>query len=242
MFAINRKAAYPCPKDEAERIITLGEKLLEKSTDPMQRLHAVQCLCYTYGNIDKEKALYYADMCGTFHITREELRSTILDGEEGVEACQDYLMDLVHTVAMTAASMVSKLNYSHEKVIEAYTFSIDILKLLYSDGNFGFYNYDLSYYYFCIAVEYAEMKDRENTVKALEDSCFYAVSDSKLTDRDYTALLVDRMKYRRADISKNYKGNTCNLRLDAIKRDVFDFVREAEGFKRVENELERYAQ
>ena len=242
MFAINRKAAYPCPKEEAGRIITLGEKLLEKSTDSMQRTRAVQCLCYTYHGIDKEKALYYADMCGTFHITREELRSTILDGEEGVKACQNYLMDLVHSAAMTAVSMVSKLNYSHEKVIEAYTFSIDILKLLYSDGNFGFYNYDLSYYYFCIAAEYAEMKDRENTVKALEESCFYAVSDSKLTDRDYTALLVDRLKYRRADTSKNYKGNTCNLRLEVLKRDVFDFVREEERFKSVIEELERYAE
>lgn len=48
--------------------------------------------------------------------------------------------------------------------------------------------------------------------------------------------------YNRVDISKNYKGNTCNLRLEALKRDIFDFVREDEGFKRVENELERYAQ
>lgn len=242
MFAINRKAVYPCPQDEAKRIIALGENLLEKSTDSKQRVRAVQCLCYTYGSIDKEKALYYADMCGTFHITREELRSTILDGEEGVESCQNYLMDLVHTVAMTAVSMVSKLNYSHEKIIEAYTFSINILKLLYSDGNFGFYNYDLSYYYFCIAAEYAEMKDKKNTLKSLKESCFYAVNNAVLTDRDYTALLVDRMKYRRADTSKNYKGNSCNLRLEALTRDIFDFVREDETFKRVMEALERCAE
>ena len=42
--------------------------------------------------IDKRKALYYADMSGTFHITREDLRTTILDGEEGVKACQSYMM------------------------------------------------------------------------------------------------------------------------------------------------------
>ena len=59
MHAINRDAVYPCPKAEAERIIALGEELLQRSTDTRQRENAVQCLCYTYDNIDKEKALYY---------------------------------------------------------------------------------------------------------------------------------------------------------------------------------------
>lgn len=83
MFAINREAIYPCPKDKAERIISLGEKLLQKTTDARQRENALQCLCYTYDGIDKEKALYYADMCGGFNVTRDELRTTILDGEDG---------------------------------------------------------------------------------------------------------------------------------------------------------------
>ena len=107
MHAINRDAVYPCPKAEAERIIALGEELLQRSTDTRQRENAVQCLCYTYDNIDKEKALYYADMSGTFHITRENLRTTILDGEEGVKACQSYMMSLAVTAAMTASSMIS---------------------------------------------------------------------------------------------------------------------------------------
>ena len=72
MYAINRDAIYPCPEAKAERIIALGEKLLEKSTDTRQRENAVQCLCYTYDSIDKEKALHYADMSGSFYITREK--------------------------------------------------------------------------------------------------------------------------------------------------------------------------
>ena len=37
MHAINRDAVYPCPKAEAERIIALGEELLQRSTDTRQR-------------------------------------------------------------------------------------------------------------------------------------------------------------------------------------------------------------
>ena len=44
-------------------------------------------------------------MCGGFNVTREELRTTILDGEDGVKACQSYIDSLIHTAAMTALSM-----------------------------------------------------------------------------------------------------------------------------------------
>lgn len=115
MFAINRDAVYPCPKDKAERIISLGEKLLQKTTDTRQRENALQCICYTYDGIDKEKALYYADMCGGFYVTREELRAIILDGEDGVESCQSYIDSLIHTAAMTALRMTAKISFHMRK-------------------------------------------------------------------------------------------------------------------------------
>ena len=242
MYAINRDAIYPCPKDKAERIIALGEALLQKSTDTRQRANAIQCLCYTYDNIDKEKALYYADMSGSFNITREELRSTVLDGEEGVKACQSYIMSLIHTAAMTASSMISKTRFSHEEVIEAYSFAIDILRRLYSDDNVGFYAFDISYYYCGIALEYAELKDVENTLKALVESCRYAIIEANLKDMNYTAPMVNRMKHTKANTSKNYKGNACNLRLKALEDNRFDFVRNEKTFKKIIADLEKHAE
>lgn len=242
MHAINRDAVYPCPKAEAERIIALGEELLQKSTDTRQRENAVQCLCYTYDNIDKEKALYYADMSGTFRVTREDLRTTILDGEEGVKACQSYIMSLIHTAAMTASSMISKAHFSHQETIEAYTFAIDILKLLYSDDNVGFYAFDLSLYYLHLALQYAKMNDKENTLNALEESCRYAVIEATLTDMDYTAPLVNRLKHKNSNTSKNYKGNACNIRFKEFEDKRFDFVRNETAFKRIIADLEKHAE
>lgn len=242
MFAINREAIYPCPKDKAPRIIALGEELLQKSTDTRQRENAIHCLCYTYGNIDKEKALYYADMGGSFNITREDLKTVILDGEEGVEVCQIYIMSLIYTAAMTASSMTSKIQFSHEETIEAYRFAIDILERLYSDGNIGFYAFDVSYYYYGIALQYAEMNDAENTLKALEESRKYAIIEANLKDMDYTAPMVNRMKYKKTNTYKNYKGNACNLRLKTLEDNRFDFVRNEETFKNIVADLEKYAE
>ncbi len=242
MFAINRKAQYPCPKDEADRIIALGEELLAKSTDAMQREHAFQYLCHTYDGIDNEKALYYANMGGSIHATREGLKSTILQGEDGVVACQSYMESLIHTAAMTASVMTSKIQFSHNEKIEAYKFAIDILKCLYSDDNVGFYSFDISHYYRCIAREYAEMNDRENTLQALKESCRYAIIDAKLKEMDYTAPMVNRLKHKQSNISKNYKGNACNIRLESLENKRFDFVRNEVGFKEMVADLKKYAE
>lgn len=242
MSAINGDAVYPCPKDDAERKIALAQELLQKSTDSEQREHAIQTLCYTYDSIDKEKALYYADMFGSFYATKEYFRAHILDGEEGVEACQRYIKMLILQASLTAMSMTVKVDFSHEEIIEAFRFAIDILKLLYSDGNIGHDANIVSYYYRCIANEYAEMKDAENTLKALEDSAKYAVIRANLKDMDYTAPMVNRLKYKEANTSKNFTGNTCNLRLKDFNDSRFDFVRNDEAFQKIIAELEKNAE
>ena len=242
MYAINRKAEYPCPKDEADRIIALGKTLLEKSTDAMQRENAVQCLCYTYHGIDSEKALYYANMGGGIHETREGLKATILKGEEGVVACQEYIETLIHSASMSAVNMTSKTNFLPEEKIEAYTFAIDILKRLFSDDNVGFYANDLSLYYRYIALQYTQLNDKENVLKNLKESSRYAIIAANLKDMDYTAPMVNRLKHKNQNTSKNYKGNACNLRLDGLKNRMFDLVRDDDEFKQIIADLEKHTE
>ncbi len=242
MDALNNSQIYPRPREDAERIIALGEELLQKTTDSKQREHAIMTLCYTYESIDKEKALYYADMGGSLYVTKQSLRAFILNGEEGVEACQNNIADLIHKAAMTAMSMTVKTRFSHEEIIEAYQFAIDILMRLYSDGNIGFDSFWVSQFYQNIATEYAEMKDAANTLKALEESSKYAIIDSNLKDMNYTAPMVNRLKFTEADTTKNYTGNVCNYRLEDLSYSGFDFVRDEEAFKKIIAELEKNAE
>lgn len=242
MDALNNSQIYPRPQEDAKRIIALGEELLQKSTDASQREFAIQTLCYTYESIDKEKALYYADMGGSLYVTKQSLRAFVLDGEEGVEACQNNIADLIHKAAMTAMDMTAKTRFSHEEIIEAYQFAIDILKRLYSDGNIGFDSFWVSQFYQNIAIEYAEMKDAENTLKALENSAEYAVISANLKDMDYTAPMVNRLKHIEANTSKNHTGNVCNIRIKDFSDSRFDFVREDEAFKKILAELEKIAE
>lgn len=242
MQAINRDAVYPCPKDKADRIIELGEKILERSTDSFQRENTIALLCYTYCGIDEEKALHYANISGTIYVGRETLATHVLSGEEGVKACQSYIATCVFHAAMTASMMTSKKQFTPTEVIEAYTFAIDILKLLYSDGNVGFYAHELSYYYMQIARQYVKLQNKEKVLIALKECCKHAVTEANLKDMDYTAPMVNRLKHRVSNTSKNYKGNDCNLRLKALEEDIFDTVRDTEEFKNLVSQMEKYAE
>lgn len=59
------------------------------------------------------------------------------------------------------------------------------------------------------------------------------VIEANLKDMDYTAPMVNRLNYKKANSFKNYKGNACNLKLKAFENREFDFVREEDAFKKL---------
>lgn len=230
------------PDENATGVIPLGEMLLHKTTDSRQRETAIQCLCYAYNIIgNKEKALTYADMCGSIHMTRETFRTTILTGEDGVEACQSYIAALIRSAAMTATCMTTKQAFSPEEIIEVHQFAIDILTRLFADGNVGFYAYDLSFFWRNIAIQQIKLMNIEQTMTALSESCRYAIMDATLENINYTAPMVNRLRHKKENVAKNFTGNSCNLRLNDLKDACFDFVRNESGFKTMITELEKYA-
>lgn len=240
MFAVNREAVWPCPPEMAERILFLGKRILQESTDTKQRENAVEKLCYTYKSMgDEENAVRYAEEGGNIYAAREGLLAFVQDGEDGVRACQSYLAALIGAAAGTAVLMAQKGSLTTEEEIAAYEFGIRVLKMLFSDDNVGFYAGDLSRCYACLARKYAVASDAEKALEALENSVKYAVMDAEGKRSAYTAFLVNRLTYEPAEVTKNYRGNACNLRLEELKGKEYDFLRDRERFQAAERRLER---
>lgn len=243
MMAINQEAQWPCPKEDAERIVSLGERILLESADTQLREHAIQRLCYTYDSIgDEENALRYADMGGSIWATRESFWAFVLKGEEGVEACQNYIVSLLYSAAQTTQQMLTKSEFTPNEEIAVYEFGVRLMKLLFEDDNVGFYANDISMRYFYIARNYAKLGDAENTLHSLEKCAEYAVIASNLQKMQYTAPMVNRVTYNPADTIKNYKGNACNLCLEALEWNSYDFVRNDKRFQKIVGNLESYAE
>ncbi|MBR4054911.1 MAG: helix-turn-helix transcriptional regulator [Clostridia bacterium] len=241
MEAINREARYPCPEDEARRIISLGEKILETSTDNGLREDAVFFLCHTYESLgDEENALRYADMGGSMYTTRDDLRASVLTGEEGLVATQEYFAGLITLADLALHDMNHKTDATPAERIARLQIGIDLWKTVFSDGNLGFYAHNVSRSYATIALIYGNQRDEENTLRALEEAARYAVMAANTGDMTYTAPAVNRLTNKKSDNTKNYKGNACNLRLSGLTWQGYDFLRGHPRFRAVIRLLEQH--
>lgn len=226
-------------RESTDRIVSLGEQILQESNETQTREDAIQTLCYIHQWLgDEEKALYYAGKGGSFHSTREALFSFVQSGEEGVKATQQYILSLVSQAAYNAVfQLAGKGNHTAEEKVCIYEFSIGLMKLLFPDDNAGFYGNYISEYYSYLACQYAATENAEKTLEALENTGKYAIIAAQEREGAYTAPLVNRLRKNPANTVRNYKGNACNLRLKELERQEYDFVRGSERFLEVEKQL-----
>ncbi len=247
MRSIHARGIYPTPDADAERIYSLGEKILENSTDQKIRDSAIYTLCWVHsGRGEKEEALKYAEMGGSLITTREDLRSDVLEGEEGIKACQEYLMQLIQTAGFTAIEMITKDGVTTEETLAAYQLVIDLWKLLHPDGCLIGHAWSLAMAYSGMASAYAKVQDTEKTLEALEQCVAWSIRDTEYMSNGepirYQTPLVNRLTNDPRDSSKNYTGNTCDCFLEHFSWICFDFLREDARFLALQNRMREYAE
>jgi transcriptional regulator with XRE-family HTH domain len=239
--AIAVSCNWPFPKDKAERIIELSTRVFEESTKTELRESALFSLCWVYQSIGNiEKALYYADMGGNIHCCRQSLRASVLEGEDGIKEAQNCLLQFIFRASQEALNLANK-NNSDEEIVSI-QFSIDLLKLLFSDNNFGPYAFDMSWRYILLASAYAKKQNTEMALLALEECTKFSIMDALNKQGLYTAPMVNRLDYG-DNISKNFKGNTCNVRIKEFNKGVnFRYLREHPKFQSLLKTLEEYSE
>lgn len=239
--AILCKGKWPIPDEDAERVIQLGTRVLEESTDSKLREQAISELCSVYKSRgETEKALSYADMAGSIFNCREGLRAGVLEGEEGIRESQEYILFLVY-LAMLETINLSGKGLPPEREVVTIQFGIDLLKLLIPDGNYGGYAHDMAYLYFCLARMHAWQQNAKESLNALEACVTYCIMHAKKREGKFTAPMIDRLEYGK-NFSKNYKGNSCNLFVKRLLWNCFDFIRQTPKFKEMEALLKQNAE
>ena len=234
----------PMPEEKLRRITELGETVLSKSTDKDYRESVIQMLCYSYRGNDDKKALQYADMGGKFYVNQSSLRCHVLSGEEGVKASQEYLSNLIREAALTAYGISQKTKLSYEEKVEAYTFAIDIIKRLYSDGNYGFDNYTLANNYYRLAHVYSELQNADKTIEMLRECCKHSLEFDRIRDLDfdYTAPMVNRLQQKKGDVLSTNTCSTAYIHMKLLEeKKAFDYIRDDERFQEILSELRKHA-
>ena len=229
-------------EEYSKRIIELGEYLLENSTDINRHNGAAQVLCLLSNQLgDSKSALKYANLVGSYYTTRDELLANVLSGEDAVRHCQTNICTLTDMLVGNAQKMVYSAKYTPRDRIRVYEYCISLYKLLFSDGDFGFYATRLADCYRELARAYAALDDEDGCVSALSDMTKYAVMYDTQSDFHHTSLMVDRLENKVESSVKNTSANSCKTALSALGDSCYDFIRGRAEFIKLKSELEQYA-
>lgn len=231
-------------REHTERIIELGERILDESRDTRQRESAIQILTYVYHDLgDKETALKYADMGGDLYTTSYDLRASVLDGEEGIKCAQSYIQNLLLLCSLSARSLSGKADMTTEEKIKALEFAVAVRLLPFdADENVGYAALGVSQDLCEIASYYARLEKYEESFDALERAARYAVDSTMREKRRFKSFIVNRIEEDPSRMTKNYEGNACDLRLGELRAGEFDAMRGDERFARIKAELEAHAE
>lgn len=224
-----------------DETIEMGNRLIT-SPNSEYRTGAIQVLAYAYCDIgDTEKAKEYAMMAGSGWVSSNVLLRTILKGEERVELCQNNIMQYAALMIGDAWLLHRWGNYSHKELAEISRFNLNLLRLIFPNGDFGVYAGTMSASYQNLAVELLHEGDIEGALAAIEEAAEFAVKFDTQPDFDRTSILVNRTKHIRDDILKNHPHNCCARGLDQFNDGIFDQIRGTPRFKAVIEKLREYA-
>jgi len=222
----------------ADEIIEYGERIMQESTDNALRGGAIQSLCYTYCRKgDIETAKKYAKMAPIYRVTVNQMMPHLLNGKEAVKYCQTNIQTLMDLIYANVNVLINKGNYSPEEAIEARSFAIDCFKLLYPDGNYGFYHCRVSALYQRMGDDYFKLDKNEEMISCFEVAAEHAIRFDIRGDGMYTAFMVNQVSYSSEDSTKNYAENQSGLILKALKKEQYAHLQDDPRIKKITNEL-----
>ncbi len=210
-------------KENADEIIEYGERILAESTDNSLRGGAIQSLSFTYyyAKGDAESAKKYAKMAGFYSVTVNEMMPRFLEGDDAVEYCQMNIQSLVEMIGQNSNIIMWKGKFTPEEKIKICQFVIDCYRLLYPDGNCGFYHVRFSEFYEKMAHNYLKLGDEENMFDCLEDAVDHAIKFDTLIDGMYTSFMVNKVKSSSIDAVKDHTENQSGLLLKSMRKNQF---------------------
>ena len=184
-----------------EEIVSLGEQLLQ-SEKTEYRLGAIRGLCFTYLHKgDRKTALQYADMMpqGT------DLHLHVLEGDELVMHCQNYFWKVFDKMYVYLLYLIDcpEAGYTFEEKHSMLKMLYDMIGMIFSDGDFGFFDDRLARISFFMAAQSAKSGEFEKALDELEMLISHLEKLKDFSQIEHTSLLVNKIKFSSDNITKH---------------------------------------
>lgn len=238
------------PEDEKKKLLAECIKLLESimagCTDEDLRLNAMANIIWMYresGQLEKAKetASKFPILCES----RPFQRVAATSGDERIDAHIDLLyhgllQHLLNRMVQNYKDSSGKRFFSHSEMCVLYKKMIDILKIIFENGDLGFYFSEYSDAHKFIAKYYAQEGDAENALTYLEgaaDAVIAYLRDYYQKDYTHTSLLFKGTSTSGKEIWYQSNDNDASNLLAEMKKPHYDFIRTDERFTAIEAKL-----
>ena len=223
-------------KDE---LITLCERILKERFDEQLRYDAISLLSGIYNLTgDKEKALEYIHLLPDA-LQAEEMREFY---DRGSEKWWKYARESLYNDSMDIYVQIRNCAFyapTNQEAIRIHQKSVDFIKLIYDEEDYGFCHYYLSEAYGDIAARYCREGDDANCAKYLDLRLSHAKAYDDLPEKTiHTSYLVKNHPFELSEVSSGYECNDVQRELNCIREsEIYDRVREEAWFKAI---IEKY--
>lgn len=230
----------------------LCERVLDECNIDKTRYAALSIIGGLY-DLDgqKEKALETAMRFPDYWMTvGEELEHSFVmnDGihvmDEWWSQIRENVFDLTQMLSVKIRNMaVTSEDLSPAEQIKHLRKSIDLLKMIFDDGDYGFYNQELSDLYFWIANRYVMMNDLNKAFENYELGFRHAKAYDNLPKiTKHTSFLVNGKVFDRSKTNSSTEANMIARQIDCLRSwGVYEKVKDTPQMKKLLSEYEPLA-
>lgn len=227
--------------------ISLGEKILEECTVDKVRHSTIHSLCSLYGEKgEMEKAISMAEKMPSLFSSAENLLSGIYTGSKRLEHIKCKLIGIFNMVyndlwRITEPTEDGTCSYTNQECIHILEKYLAIMDIVIEDKNYGIFTIQLFGAQFKLAQYHMLEGELEKVVECLRAATEHAIwYDTQLrAGSEYTCLLFNNIGIGTAFTNSN--ENQCMILLHRLEKPEFDPVREHPEFKKIIEELQKYA-
>ncbi len=222
-----------------EELLTLCERILKECFDEQLRYDAISLLGGIYNLTgDEEKAIEYIRLLPE-ELQMEEMREFY---DRGSEKWWKYARESIYNDSMDFYVQIRNCAYyapTNQEAIRIHQKSIDFIKLIYDEGDYGFCHYYLAEAYGDIAARYCREGDDENVAKYLDLRLSHAKAYDDLPEKTvHTSYLVKNHPFELSDVNSGYECNNVQRELNCIREsEIYDRVRDEQWFEDI---IEKY--
>ena len=247
---LSQLAFYLGKGDTIKEAVSINERILADCTDDHIRYGVMQKLAYDYKSVgEKEKAIEVANKLPYTPLASNMLLRHIYDGEEQISQLKSNIENFCEYIT-SDIKLFAGTKYGYDtsedggdKRIELYKKAIEIYKIIYEDGDYGFYNGRMKDLYFSLAVNYSLLNDFDNALDSLDKAADYAIAFDTMPDVfTHTSIISNGREFSKAkNLAKDYDYNESYQLQSWLSNEKFDPIRETGRFKAVAAKLEQYA-